>query len=218
MSQAVLTINSRNYGAWSMRSWLLCRMSGLDFTENMQRADDPSTRAELLQLSPSFLIPFLEHDGVKVWDTMAIAEYLQERLPECGLMPRDPVARAHCRSISGELHCGFQSLRSALPMNIQRRHADFKVWPGAQADIDRIVSIWTECLVRYGGPWLFGAEPSMADAMYAPECTRFLTYGVECDPLCQAYVDTVLNCPHLVEWMAQAEREPDDLTELDIEF
>jgi glutathione S-transferase len=103
-------------------------------------------------------------------------------------------------------------------MNLQRRHSDFKVWPGAQADIDRIMSIWTECLTRYGGPWLFGTQPSMADAMYAPECTRILTYGVECDPLCRAYVDTVLDCPHLVAWMAEAEREPDDLTELEIEF
>jgi len=218
MSHAVLTINSRNYGAWSLRSWLLCRMSGLEFEENMQRPDDPSTRAELLQLSPSFLVPCLEHDGVKVWDTMAIAEYLREVLPECGLLPADPVARAHCRSISGELHSGFQSLRSALPMNIQRRHAEFKVWPGAQADIDRVMAIWSECLTRYGGPWLFGAHPTMADAMYAPECTRLVTYGVECEPWCTAYVATVLGCPHVVDWLDQAAREPDDLTELDVEF
>lgn len=218
MSHAVLTINSRNYGAWSLRSWLLCRMSGLEFQENVQQSDDPSTRAELLQLSPSFLIPCLEDGGVKVWDTMAIGEYLQETNPDAGLLPADPAARAHCRSISGELHCGFQSLRSALPMNVKRRHSDFKVWAGAQEDIDRVFAIWRECLTRYGGPWLFGGRPSMADAMYAPECTRFVTYGVDCDPACSAYIDTVLGCPHVVEWTTEAAREPDALDELEIEF
>ena len=218
MSHAVLTINSRNYGAWSLRSWLLCRMSGLEFEENMQRPDDPSTRAELLQLSPSFLVPCLEHDGVKVWDTMAIAEYLREVLPECGLLPADPVARAHCRSISGELHSGFQSLRSALPMNIQRRHAEFKVWPGAQADIDRVMAIWSECLTRYGGPWLFGAHPTMADAMYAPECTRFRTYQVALDAGCERYIDTVLDCREVRDWVEKAISEPDPLLELEGEF
>src|ERR1700758_4404503 len=115
MSTAVLTINSRNYGAWSLRSWLLCRMAGLDFKEKVQRSDDPSTRAELLMLSPSFLVPCLEHDGVKIWDTMAIAEHLAEAFPQAGLLPSDRAARALCRSISGEMHQGFFNLRSALP-------------------------------------------------------------------------------------------------------
>jgi glutathione S-transferase len=218
MSNAVLTINSRNYGAWSLRSWLLCRMAGLEFHEKVQQSDDPSTRAELLQLSPSFLVPCLEHDGVKVWDTMAIAEYLQELLPKSALLPADPVARGHCRSISGELHSGFQSLRSALPMNIKRRHSGFKVWTGAQADIDRVLAIWRECLSLHGGPWLFGEEPTMADAMFAPECTRVVTYGIEIGRPCAAYVETVLGAEHVVEWLAAAESEPDDLTELEAEF
>lgn len=219
MSEAVLTINSRNYGAWSLRSWLLCRMSGLKFSEQVQLSCDPSTRAELLQLSPSFLVPCLEHDGVKVWDTLAIAEYLQELLPHAAMLPTDPVARAHCRSISGELHSGFQSLRSALPMNVKRHHAGFKLWAGAQADIDRVADIWRQCLETHGGPWLFGAEPTMADAMYAPECTRFVTYGLDCDATCSAYIETVLSHPDVVEWLTAARAEPDDdLTELEVEF
>jgi glutathione S-transferase len=219
MSKAVLTINSRNYGAWSFRSWLLCRMAGLDFVEDVQLSDDPSSRAELLQISPSFLIPFLEHDGVKVWDTMAIAEHLHEALPQAkALLPTEPVARAHCRSISGELHSGFQSLRSALPMNIKRRHPGFKVWAGAQADIDRVLAIWQECLDRYGGPWLFGSAPTMADAMYAPECSRFVTYDVSCNDRCSAYIETVLGCPEVVEWVTAAQDETEDLDEFEAEF
>jgi glutathione S-transferase len=218
MSQAVLTINSRNYGAWSFRSWLLCRLAGLDFIEEVQRSDDPSTRAELLQLSPSFLVPCLEHDGVKVWDTMAIAEFLRELLPDATLLPSDRAARAHCRSISGELHSGFQSLRSALPMNIKQRHSAFKVWAGAQADIDRVQSIWSESLTRYGGPWLFGETPTMADAMFAPECTRFVTYGLTCDRLCSGYIETVFDLPYVAEWVAAARLEPDELAEFDVEF
>jgi glutathione S-transferase len=218
MSRAVLTLNSYNYGAWSMRSWLLCRIAGLDFTEQIAAPDDPSTRAELLQLSPSFLVPFLERDGVKVWDTMAIAEYVQESLPDAGLLPSEPVARAHCRSISGELHSGFQSLRSALPMNIRRRYPDFKVWAGAEADIERVTAIWQDCLEKYGGPWLFGARPTMADALYAPECIRLRNYGIELDPRCAQYVSTVLACPEVVEWIARAEDEPETLTELEGDF
>ena len=140
MAKATLTIASKNYGSWSLRGWLLCKMAGLDFEEQTVASDDPSTRAELLLLSPSFLVPCLTHDGIKVWDTLAIAEYLNEILPEAGLLPKDRAARAHCRSISGEMHSGFTNLRSALPMNLKAHHPGFKVWAGAQADIDRIVT------------------------------------------------------------------------------
>ena len=120
MADATLTINSKNYGAWSLRGWLLCKMSGLDFEERQVSADDPSTRAELLLLSPSFLVPCLTHDGLKIWDTSAIAEYLHEINPGARLFPSDRGQRAHCRSICGEMHSGFSNLRSALPMNSKR--------------------------------------------------------------------------------------------------
>ena len=103
-------------------------------------------------------MPCLEHGKVKVWDTLAIAEYLNEIKPEAGLLPADPVARAHCRAICGEMHSGFANLRSALPMNLKARHPGFKVWAGAQADIDRVTTIWRDCLQRYGGPYLFGSS------------------------------------------------------------
>ncbi len=218
MSTARLTIASKNYGSWSLRGWLLCKMAKLDFEEEHVSTDDPSTRAELLLLSPSFLVPRLTHDGLKVWDTLAIAEYLHEIKPEAGLLPPDIAERAHCRSICGEMHSGFSNLRSALPMNLKVRYPGFKTWAGARADIDRITTIWGECIEEYGGPYLFGANPGAADAMYAPVCTRFLTYDVAIDPVSAEYCRTIMALPHMQEWIAAAKLEPDELEELDVEF
>lgn len=218
MATATLTISSKNYSSWSLRGWLLCRMAGLEFREQMMSSDDPSTRAELLLLSPSFLVPKLIHGDIEVWDTLAIAEYLNELYPAAGLLPKDPVARAHCRSVSGEMHSGFANMRSALPVNLKARHPGFKVWAGAQADIDRITEIWRDCLAAHGGPWLFGAAPTVADAMYAPVCTRFLTYDVQLDAACAGYCRTVMAWPLMQEWVKAAQAEPDEVDELDVEF
>lgn len=217
MAKATLTISSKNYSSWSLRGWLLCRLAGLEFTEKLVPSDDPSTRAELLLLSPSFLVPCLRHEGATVWDTLAIAEYLAEIKPEAGLFPEDRIARAHCRAISGEMHSGFSNLRSALPMNLKAHYKGFKVWAGATADIERITTIWRECLETYKGPFLFG-KASVADAMYAPVCTRFKTYDVALDPVNQAYCDHILKLPAMQEWTKAAMLEPDDLEELDAEF
>lgn len=191
-------------------------MSGLDFEEQQVSADDPSTRAELL---PSFLVPCLTHDGLKVWDTLAIAEYLHEINPGARLFPSDLGQRAHCRSICGEMHSGFSNLRSVLPMNIKARFTGFKAWAGARADIDRISSIWRECLDAYGGPCLFGHQRACAaDAMYAPVCSRFVTYDVALDEDAACYSLTMLKHPYMKEWIAAAKLEADELEELDIEF
>jgi glutathione S-transferase len=218
MADATLTINSKNYGSWSLRGWLLCKMAGLAFEEQMVPSDDPSSRAELLLLAPSFLVPCLTHGDIKVWDTLAIAEYLHELKPNAGLMPKDRAARARCRSICGEMHSGFSNLRSALPMNLRGHYPGFKVWAGAQADIDRILSIWHECFDTYHGPYLFGEKPCMADAMYAPVCTRFLTYDVKLDSECAAYCQIMMALPHMQEWIAAAKSEPEEVMELDVEF
>src|SRR5882762_10316976 len=218
MAEASLTVSSKNYSSWSLRGFLLCRMAGLEFAERVAPIDDPATRAELLLLSPSFLVPCLEHGKVKVWDTLAIAEYLNEVRPEAGLWPANPVARAHCRAVCGEMHSGFANLRSALPMNLKAHHPGFKVWAGAQPDIARITEIWRTCLETYGGPYLFGAAPTVADAMYAPVCTRFRTYDVPLDAACAGYRDTILAWPVLKEWIEDASGEPDDVAELDVEF
>jgi len=217
MSSATLTIASKNYGSWSLRGWLLCRMAGLDIEEQIISSDDASTRAELLLLSPSFRVPCLSHEGINVCDTLAIAEYLNELLPGAGLLPQDRAARSHCRSICGEMHSGFSNLRSALPMNLKARRLGFKVWSGAQADIDRISTIWRECFAEYRGSYLFGTR-SMADAMYAPVVTRFLTYDVHLDSECAGYCDRIMALPEMVEWCDAAMREPDELEELEMEF
>jgi glutathione S-transferase len=218
MSKATLTIASKNYGSWSLRGWLLCKMAGLDFDEQHVGSDDPSTRAELLLLSPSFLVPCLVHDGLKVWDSLAIVEYLHEIRPEAALLPADQAQRAHCRAICGEMHSGFANLRSALPMNLKAHFPGFKSWAGARGDIERIAAIWGECLEKYHGPYLFGAKPCAADAMYAPVCTRFLTYDVALDPALAQYCRTIAAMPLMQEWLAAAKVEPDELEELDVEF
>ena len=218
MPKATLSIASKNYGSWSLRGWLLCKMASLDFDEVVVSSDDPSTRAELLLLSPSFLVPCLTHNDVKIWDTLAIAEYLNEIKPEAGLIPKDRAARARCRSISGEMHSGFVNLRSALPMNLKARYAGYRVFAGALPDIQRICSIWRECIAEWKGPYLFGQTLCMADAMFAPVCTRFITYDVKLDGACAAYRDAIITIPYMQEWIEAAKTEPEELEELDVEF
>jgi glutathione S-transferase len=216
--QATLTISSRNYSSWSLRGWLLVRFAGLPFTEVVVPPDDADARRELLLLSPSIRVPCLTHDGAKVWNTLAIAQYLNEIKPDAGLMPAERIARAHCRSVSGEMNSGFANLRASLPMNLKGHFPNHKVWGGAQPDIDRIVEIWTECLATYGGPFLFGKQRGMADAMYAPVVTRFLTYGVKLDEPCMRYCETIMAMPEMKEWVAAALQEPEEIEELDMDF
>jgi glutathione S-transferase len=217
MTEIILTISSKNYSSWSLRGWLLCRMAGLKFVEEVVPVDDPANRAELLLLSPSILVPCLTHQGTRIWDILAIAEYLNEVRPKVGLLPADRAARARCRSICGEMHSGFTNLRSALPMNLKAHHRGFKVWAGAQADIDRITTIWRECFAVYHGPYLFG-QLTMADAMYAPVVTRFLTYDVKLDADCAGYCDRISALPDMIAWREAAMLEPEELEELDMEF
>jgi glutathione S-transferase len=218
MAEAVLTISSKNYGAWALRGWLMAKLAGLEFTEKVISPDDPAMRAEMLLLSSSMRVPSLQHQGVTVWDTLAIAEYLNEIKPEAQLLPADIAARAHCRSVCGEMHSGFASMRSALPMNIKAHFPSYKVWSRAQADINRVLEIWHECLTTYGGPYLFGKQICVADAMYAPVVTRFLTYDVPLDKACAAYCKRIMALPAMKEWVDQAKLEHEEIDELDAEF
>ena len=215
--QAQLTISSKTYSAWSLRGWLLCKLAGLE-VEELPAPNDAGNRAELLLLSPSVLVPRLTHDGASVWDTLAIAEYLNEHFPKAGMYPAERIARAHCRSIAGEIHSGFTNLRSALPMNLKVIHEKFPIVPGAKPDIERIETIWQECLSRYGGPFLFGEQPTVADAMYAPVTRRFLTYAVPVSPQAAAYCKTIANWAPMQEWLAAAQAEPEEVEELEVEF
>ena len=218
MAKPVLTISSKNYGAWALRGWLMCKLAGLDFSEKVISPDDPAMKAEMLLLSSSMLVPSLQHGTVNVWDTLAIGEYLNEIKPKAGLLPADVKARAHCRAISGEMHSGFSAMRGSLPMNIKGHFPGFKIWSRAQTDIDRVTAIWRECLKSYGGPFLFGKQPCIADAMYAPVVTRFLSYDVSLDRECAAYCKRIMELPAMQEWVAAAKQEPDEIDELDAEF
>jgi glutathione S-transferase len=217
MAEAKLTISSKNYSSWCLRGWLLVKMAGLDFEEEVISIDDPSARAEILLLSPSTLVPCLIHDGLRIWDTWAIAEYLNELRPKAGLLPKERTARALCRAVSGEMHSGFTALRSACPMNLRAFHPGFSLYSGAQADVDRITEIWHQCLGLSKGPYLFG-DLTMADAMYAPVVTRFKSYDVRLDKQCTAYCDRIMAWPAMVEWVAAAKREPEEIAEFESEF
>lgn len=219
MAEATLLITSRNYSSWSLRGFLLCRLSGIDFATETVSADDPVARDELLLRASSIRYPQLLHGGVRVWDVLAIAEYLDEAFPGAGMLPAEPAPRALCRSISGEMHSGFAALRSSLPMNLKAVRPGFAIWSGPRADIAAIEAIWTDCLTRSGGPWLLGARPSIADAMYAPVATRFRTYDVRLAGTAQAYARHLLAWPDLVEWTAAAQGEAEEaIAELEVDF
>jgi glutathione S-transferase len=155
---------------------------------------------------------------MKIWDTLAIAEYLNEIKLEAHVLPADQGQRSHCRSICGEMHSGFSNLRSSLPMNLKAHFPGFKSWAGARGDIERITAIWRDCIARYGGPYLFGKKLCAADAMYAPVCTRFVTYDVAIDPVSTEYCRTIMALPDMKAWIEAAKAEPDELEDLDVEF
>jgi glutathione S-transferase len=215
---ATLTLSSKNYSSWSLRGWLLTRFAGLAFEEVMVSPDDEDARKELLLLAPSIRVPCLRHDGVTVWNNMAIAEYLNETFPKAGLWPVDRAARAHARAVCGEMNSGFANLRSALPMNLKGHFPNHKIWAGARPDIERIVDIWSDCLASYGGPFLFGSKRGAADAFFAPVTTRFKTYDVALPPACAAFCDTILAMPEMQAWIADAKQEPEEIELLDMDF
>ncbi len=215
--QAVLTISSRNYSSWSLRGWLILRISGVAFRVERVSSDDAVARAELLQQTSSIRIPSLIHDGVELWDVLAMAEHLHELRPAAGLYPADLAARAHCRSVSGEMHGGFAVLRAALPVNLHAFRPNFPLWSGVRADVARVSEIWRGCLALYGGPFLFGERQTVADAMFAPVCTRFTTYDVDLDPVSEGYRAQVMGQPDMQAWIAEAKREPELVSELEME-
>ena len=217
-TKATLLITSRNYSSGSLRGFLRARLSGLDFEATTISPDDPIAREELLLRSSSIRYPCLVHEGVRIWDVLAIAEYLNETFPAAGMLPAEREARALCRSISGEMHSGFAALRASLPMNLKAHRPGFPVWSGPRADIDAIEAIWEDCLDRSGGPWLFGATPSIADAMYAPVATRFRTYDIALGARAAAYQAHVLAWPDLEEWTREAVIEPEEIAELEIDY
>lgn len=210
-----LIIGNKNYSSWSLRPWVAMKVAGIPFEEIRIPLYGPDSKARLLEYSPAGKVPCLVEGDLRVWDSLSILEYLAERHP--GLWPKDPAARAHARSVSAEMHSGFQNLRAHMSMNIRKRHPGKGRTPESLADIARIVSMWSDCRGRYaaGGPFLFGAF-SAADAMYAPVVLRFRTYEVELPPACRAYADTMLALPAMREWVAAALEESESLPQFEL--
>ena len=204
-----LVIGNKNYSSWSMRPWLALKKTGVAFEEVVVALDRPETRAEIFRHSPSGFVPTLKDDELTIWESLAICEYLAERFPDAGLWPKAPSARAIARSVSSEMHAGFSALRNNMPMNCRGNAPGKGRAPGVQEDINRISAIWRDCRARFGagGPYLFGAF-SIADAMYGPVVSRFVTYQVDLDADAKAYVNTMWADPAVAAWVEGARREP----------
>jgi len=202
-----LLVGNKNYSSWSLRAWIMLRHAGLEFDELLVPLDQPGTAAAIRAFNPAGLVPALRHDGLLVWESLAICEYACE-LSGRGL-PADPAARALARSVSAEMHAGFRPLRKLWPMNARALGRRTAEPPGLLADVARIDQLWNECRARHGagGPWLLG-DYSLADAMYAPVVLRLRTYGARVSPVAQAYMEAVLADPAMQDWLAAAAAEP----------
>jgi len=212
VTNPVLIVANKNYSSWSLRAWLTLAQAGVVFDEVRIALGQPDTKEKLLGYSPAGKVPVLIDGKAKVWESIAICEYAAERWPETRLWPADRAARAHARSVSAEMHAGFAALCAAMPMNCRSRYPGKGRNAAVDADIARIESIWGDCLKRYGGPFLFGAF-SIADAMYAPVVSRFLTYDVKLAGALQQYSQAVLELPAMKEWYAAGAAEPEFLAD-----
>jgi len=212
---SVLLIGSKNYSSWSLRPWLFLRKAGFEFREQLVYFDDSDYQAQIAALSPSRRVPLLiDGAGVKIWDSLAICEYVAE-LTGFGL-PRDRAARAQARSVAAEMHSGFQTLRSECPMNVRARNRRVPLTPQLQADIARIDEIWSGCRKSYGAGagWLFG-DFSIADAMFAPVFFRFQSYGLALSAASQSYLGHGLIDPAVREWQDASMQEGHPLPMVD---
>jgi len=206
MAPLTLIIGNKNYSSWSLRPWMLLRHIGLDFTEQVIPLDRPDSTTRIQAVNPAGTVPVLRHGALVIWESLAICEYLCD-LTGRGLPPAGP-KRALARSVSAEMHSGFEALRTAWPMNARAVGRRTEISPALARDIARIDSLWSECRSTYGasGPWLFG-DYSLADAMYAPVALRFRTYGAQLSLGAQRYLGTVLEDSILREWIAAAAAE-----------
>lgn len=210
MPAFTLVTGDRNVSSWSLRAWLLLKHAGIDFEEVQVRLRLPESRRQILAHSPAGQVPVLKHDGLVIWESLAIAEYLAEQFPEKLLWPAQLAARAMARSVSAEMHAGFRPLRTHLSMDMLGSHpGQGHDGEGVARDIARIQEIWRDCRQNWSadGPFLFG-EFCIADAMFAPVVSRFRTYGVSCDAVCSAYMHAVWNLPAMQQWLEDARTQP----------
>jgi glutathione S-transferase len=208
MAQFTLVIGNKNYSSWSLRAWIALKHLGFEFDELLVRLDAPETREQLERFAPHGRVPVLRSGGLTVWDSQAICELAAEVTGRG--WPQGREARAVARAVSAEMHSGFAMLRSLWPMNARARNRRTAMTAALAADVERIDELWNDCRHRFGagGPWLFGADYSIADAMYAPVALRFNTYGARVSDTARWYIATVLEDPALQEWITAARAEP----------
>jgi glutathione S-transferase len=204
-----LIIGNKNYSSWSMRPWIAMKVAGIAFDERVIPLYGPGSREQVLQYSPAGKVPVLVDGDQRIWESLAILEYLAERFPHAKLWPDDVNARSHARVVSAEMHGGFQALRKNCPMNLWLPAKSRPLPEDALADVRRVAALWADCRARFGqaGPFLFGAFGA-ADAMYAPIVARLHTYGVSVDATARAYMDAVMALPAWNEWLEAALSEP----------
>jgi glutathione S-transferase len=201
-----LYVGNKRRSSWSLRPYLALAHSGLAFETAMIALDRDTTRAEIKKVNPAGRLPVLHHDGLVIWDSLAICEYANELAPAAQLWPADRAQRAKARAICAEMHSGFAALRQNMSMDLVADHRGEGHTPEALADAARVMDIWREALAASGGPLLFGRF-TIADAMFAPVTTRFTTYGVDLDATCRAYVDAVAALPAMQAWRRDAQAE-----------
>lgn len=203
---ATLYLGTKNYSSWSLRPWLAAKKAGIAFTEQVIDFDQPDTKQRILAVSPSGKVPVWVKDHVRIWDSLAICEYLAELSPS--LLPEDRNVRAVMRSVCAEMHSGFQALRSEMGMNVRAKRRQIPMTDALQQDLKRIDEIWTELRTQYAteGNWLFG-KFSLADAMFAPVAIRLNAYAVPCSKVMQAYKDTFYQDSDFQEWIKDAEQD-----------
>jgi glutathione S-transferase len=212
-----LVIGNKNYSSWSMRPWIAMKATGIAFTDRVISLNDPEFRPTLLKLTPAGKVPVLLDGDLHVWESLAILDYLAEKFPAAGLWPQDSAARARARSIVAEMHAGFLALRRHCPMNFWRPVARRDLPADVAANVKRIDTMWSECLARSGGPFLFGTF-SAADAMYAPVVSRFHTYDVTVGDTSRRYMDAVMGLPAWADWKRAALDEPWVLPEDEVDW
>jgi glutathione S-transferase len=214
-----LIIGNKNYSSWSFRPWIAMKAAGIAFEEELIPLGTPQFRARLDAVSGTGKVPTLIDGEIRIWESLAILEYLAERFPQARLWPTDVAARAHARAVSSEMHAGFVPLRKACPMNMWRPVIARDFGEDVKVNVARIDSMWRDCRARYGqgGDFLFGSFGA-ADAMYAPVVSRFHTYGISVSPVSRAYMDAVMALPAWKEWHAAAVKEPWELAEDEVDW
>lgn len=214
MTSLTLIIGNKNYSSWSLRPWVFLKQFNIPFLEKRVALFTETMRHELASYNSDFKVPVLQDGDFLVWDSLAILEYLSENYLNGKGWPHDKRARARARSVSSEMHSSYANVRSELPMNCRKRFRNVRLTEQAQQQIDRIQSLWQQCRSEFGGngQWLFG-DYSIADAMFAPVALRFAGYSIALDDNAQAYVQTVLNQPAIIEWMTAGKSEKEVIAE-----